>query len=79
MSGGLPAPALAGVFAEGGVPKDIEGAIRLLALAQMQTSLAIMAMSVGQQEDSAARLSNAFERAVKAFEKADTAMKKLGG
>lgn len=78
MSGGLSKSALARALMQGAPPKDIEGAIRLLALAQMQTSLAIMAMSADQQEDSATRLRDTFERAVKAFEKADEAMKKLG-
>lgn len=77
MTGGLPAPALAGVFAKGGSPKDLEGAIRLLGLAQMETSLALMAIANGKQEDQAARLADAFARAIKAFETAEAAMKKL--
>ena len=77
MSGGLPTSALAGVFARSAPPKDIEGAIRLLALAQMETSLAIMAIANRNQDDQAARLDDAFQRAIKAFETTEAAMKKL--
>lgn len=77
MSGGLPTSALAGVFARSGTPKDVEGAIRLLALAQMETALAIMAVANGKSDDETARLADAFKRAIKAFETAEVAMKKL--
>jgi hypothetical protein len=62
---------------QGAPPKDIEGAIRLLALAQLQTSLAIMAIANGNQGDQTKRLADAFGRAIKAFETAEAAMKKL--
>ncbi|MCZ8147862.1 MAG: hypothetical protein O9325_08460 [Roseomonas sp.] len=77
MSGGLPTSALARALVQGGSPKDLEGAIRLLGLAQMETSLAIMAIASVKQEDEAVRLADAFQRAIKAFETAEAAMKKL--
>ena len=77
MSGGLPTSALARALMQGAPPKDIEGAIRLLVLAHMETSLAIMAIANGNQDDQAARLKDAFQRAIKAFEAAEAAMKKL--
>lgn len=77
MSGGSPTSALARALMQGAPPKDIEGAIRLLALAQMETSLAIMAMTCGRQEDQVARAADAFQRAIKAFETAEAATKKL--
>jgi hypothetical protein len=43
----------------------------------METSLALMAIANGKQEDQAARLADAFARAIKAFETAEAAMKKL--
>jgi len=43
----------------------------------METSLAIMAIANRNQDDQAARLDDAFQRAIKAFETTEAAMKKL--
>jgi hypothetical protein len=43
----------------------------------METALAIMAVANGKSDDETARLADALKRAIKAFETAEVAMKKL--